>query len=193
MGAHTYGWLKCKACGFDTKCGSRLPDGVFCLIDNNDHSGMMCNPCYKSLASAYPQLTLWWFEDKLPSPVAKMIERMAYPVWNLINLIGARNWNGASTVVECAIIYHRSVARIALKKVTGYFLVSSISDGRRGRRSKEALRRRAAAADARGWTRQRRKAMQWSTSQSSTSQWSSSEWSSSEWHGAWSSSEWHGS
>ena len=63
-----------------------------------------------------------------------------------------------------------------------------------GRRSTPADRRRAAKADARGWTRQRRKAaMQWSTSQSSTSQWSSSEWSSSEWHGAWSSSEWHGS
>ena len=192
MGSHRDGWLKCKACGFDTKCGNRLPDGVFCLIDN-EHSGMMCNPCYKSLASAYPQLTLWWFEDKLPSPVAKMIERMAYPVWNLINLIGARNWNGASTVAECAIFYHRSVARIALKKVTGYFLVSSISDGGRGRRSKEALRRRAAAAEARGWTRQRRQEMQWytsqwSTSQSSTSQWSSSEWSSSEWNGARSSS-----
>ena len=120
---------------------------------------MMCDPCYKSLESAYPQLTLWWFEDKFPSPVAKMIERMAYPVWNLINLIGARNWNGASTVAECAIIYKRTVARIALKKVTGYFLVSSISDGGRGRRSKEALRRRAAAADARGWTKQRRKAI----------------------------------
>ena len=158
---------------------------------------MMCDPCYKSLGSAYPQLTLWWFEDKLPSSVAKMIERMAYPVWNLINLIGARNWNGASTVAECAIIYHRSVARFALKKVTGYFLVSSISDGGRGRRSKKALRRRAAAAEARGWTRQRRQEMQWytsqwSTSQSSTSRWSTSRWSSSEWHGEWSNSEWHG-
>ena len=158
MGSDGDGWLACKACGFDTK--SRiLPNGVFCLIDSED-SGMMCNPCYKSLSSAYPQLTLWWFEDKFPSPVAKMIERMAYPVWNLINLIGARNWNGASTVAECAIIYHRSAARFALKKVTGYFLVSSISDGGRGRRSKKALRRRAAAADARGWTKQRRKAMQ---------------------------------
>ena len=191
MGSDGDGWLACKACGFDTKCGI-LPNGVFCLIDSED-SGMMCNPCYKSLSSAYPQLTLWWFEDKLPSPVAKTIERMAYPVWNLINLIGARNWNGASTVAECAIIYHRSVARFALKKVTGYFLVSSISDGGRGRRTQNALRRRNKKADARGWTHEsRQRTKQWSTSQSSTSQWSSSEWSSSEWNGAWSSSEWHG-
>ena len=154
---------------------------------------MMCDPCYNSLGSAYPQLTLWWFEDKLPSPVAKMIERMAYPVWNLINLIGARNWNGASTVAECAIIYHRSVARFALKKVTGYFLVSSISDGGRGRRTPKARIWRGAKAYARGLTHERRqRRKQWSTSQSSTSQWSTSQWSSSEWHGAWSSSGWHG-
>ena len=168
MGSHTDGWLACKACGFDTK-SSILPNGVFCLIDKED-SGMMCDPCYKSLGSAYPQLTLWWFEDKLPSTVAKMIERMAYPVWNLINLIGARNWNGASTVAECAIIYHRSVARFALKKVTGYFLVSSISDGGRGRRTPKARIWRGAKAYARGWTHERRqRRKQWSTSQSSTS------------------------
>ena len=159
MGSYGDRWLKCKACALDGKCiFCGLPDGVPCI--DIDSYGIMCDPCYKSLESAYPQLTLWWFEDKFPSPVAKMIERMAYPVWNLINLIGARNWNGASTVAECAIIYHRSAARFALKKVTGYFLVSSISDGGRGRRSKKALRRRAAAADARGWTKQRRKAMQ---------------------------------
>ena len=86
------------------------------------------------------------------------------PVWNLID--GHKRKGvfavdaSESKVAECAIIGHPIVERITLRKVTGYFLVSSISHGGRGRRSKEALRRRAAAADARGWTKQRRKAMQ---------------------------------
>ena len=81
MGSHRDVWLKCKACTFDGKCIGGLLDGVVCLIDN-EYSGIMCNPCYKSLTSAYPRLTVWWFEDKFPSPVAKMIERMAYPAWD---------------------------------------------------------------------------------------------------------------
>ena len=76
MGSHKEIWIRCRACAFDSKCVDGKLDGVICLIDSA-YSGIMCNPCYKSLASAYPPLTLWWFEDKFPSPVAKIIERMA--------------------------------------------------------------------------------------------------------------------
>ena len=148
---------------------------------------MMCNPCYKSLSSAYPQLTLWWFEDKLPSPVAKMIERMAYPVWNLIGGHKRRSAfateASASKVAECAIIGHQSVERITLIKMTAKFFV--------GTRSQEAVTRRDAAAAAVRLTRQRRQEKQWYTSQWSTSQSSTSRWSSSAWHDAWSNWEWH--
>ena len=81
MGSYGDRWLKCKACALDGKCRGGLPDDVPCSIDI-DNYGVMCELCYKSFTSAYPRLTVWWFEDKFPSLVAKMIERMAYPVWD---------------------------------------------------------------------------------------------------------------
>ena len=75
MGSYGDRWLKCKACRLG------LPDDIPCLIDI-DNYGLMCQLCWKSYTSAYPRLTVWWFEDKFPSLVAKMIERMAYPVWD---------------------------------------------------------------------------------------------------------------
>ena len=182
--------LTCKACAFTWKCADRWVNGVVCLIDNV-YSGLLCSPCCTTLASAYPPLTLRWFQDKFPSGVSKIIERMVYPVWNLI---GGHKRKGAfalprdtSVVAECAIIGHQTVERITLRNVTlsatGNFSVSG--------RSQEALIRRAAAAAVRGWTRQRRQEMQWYTSQWSTSQSSTSRWSSSAWHNAWSNWEWH--
>ena len=127
MGSHTDGWLACKACGFDTKC-SILPNSVFCLIDNED-SGMMCNPCYKSLSSAYPQLTLWWFEDKLPSPVAKMIERMAYPDWDTKDRKTDRPFRcirGSGVYIRGGgVCIGQSLEGTSLTKVMGVFLGSS--------------------------------------------------------------------
>ena len=184
--------LTCKACAFTWECADRWVNGVVCLIENV-YSGLLCSPCCTTLASAYPPLTLRWFQDKFPSGVLKIIERMVYPVWNLI---GGHKRIGAfalprdtSVVAEATIIGHQTIKKITLRNVTGNFSV-------RGR-SQDALIRRAAGAALRGWTMQRRQEMQWytsqwSTSQSSTSRWSTSRWSSSEWHGEWSNSEWHG-
>ena len=182
MGSFGDVWLQCKACEVDGKCRIGLPAHIPELLDIDGY-GLMCELCHRSFKDAYPPLTARWFEDKFPSPVAKLIARMAYP---------RRNTKRPFTRLRGMPIFIRGERHSLLECRSSTSSVTSISSD--GRRSAPADRKRAAKADARGWTRKCRKtAMQWSTSQSSTWQWSSSEWSSSEWHGAWSSSEWHGS
>ena len=81
MGSYGDTWLQCTACRVDGKCRLGLPAHIPCLIDIDGY-GLMCELCHKSFKDAYPRLTAWWLEDKFPSLVAKMIERMVYPVWD---------------------------------------------------------------------------------------------------------------
>ena len=176
MGSFGDVWLQCKACRVDGKCRIGLPAYIPELLDIDGY-GLMCELCHRSIKDAYPRLTARWFEDKFPSPVAKLIARMAYP---------RTNTKRPFTRLRGMPIFIRGEQHSLLECRSSSSSDNSSSDGRR---SAPADRKRAAKADARGWTRKRRKtAMQ----QSSTWQWSSSEWSSSEWHGAWSSSGWHG-
>ena len=78
MGSFGDVWLQCKACEVDGKCRIGLPAHIPELLDIDGY-GLMCELCHRSFKDAYPPLTARWFEDKFPSPVAKLIARMAYP------------------------------------------------------------------------------------------------------------------